>query len=1407
MKKSYHTFSLEAISSQNKMKNLVQVAERRRRLIIKSEDVTGDSLVDLCLSVVDDVQSSSDTVALTQNGTLSRINADGEVVWTRNLQDIDSACASGGWFNLAYVDPQLVCLCTHGAMVVVEPTTGDAELVGVFDYGLEAAAWSPDGEVLLMVTSALDDDDESRTKSVLMTMNAQFEVMAEVTIPTYIASSASEDARVTVAWRPDGTLCALSTVDAEDSTRKVRIFKRETLELHAIGRSEDASGAIVKNIQNSGLSWAGPGCSQLLAAVQRKGKKLQQVVFFESNGLRHREFALREAPSTNVISLTWNVTSDILAVALREEDGTDKVQLWHRCNYHWYMKQEIRYPNQSVQAVKFNEERSYEFYVLLKGMDWHEYQVRWDPSTTSAIGEQCPAFVVDGSSLNITPLHKALIPPPMFMKNVTMDFPINDVCFCRGTTNAGSLLVQLSSGDVVILSPGDGTASYNSRKVTWKEAMGVDLKALRSFLVVGGSQGQQLNVVALAPALPNGQSETLVQILISEINCNEPVASVTHATVLEDAVLRMVNWSDLEEGCLIELVDGSLLEYDVSDDGFTLQPSDTEPFLEPCPWICAIKDSSPYSDPHHTGHSKMVFGLSAKSRLYFHDVMLTDSASSLFLSISHEFLCYATNGSRCFLRFLPLKEICSFDPLMGMDQNHLLDGYEPRSVERGARVVAILPAQPMAVLQMPRGNLEGVYPRALVLRFVMLQIAQGQYGQAFTMMRQHKVDLNLLVDFDPWHFFETGINNFFRQVSNIDHLNLFLSGLQDWDITQSRFPVPSWLRRENLEYKARSTFDFPTKVNQICRKSRFVMAQMEESGEKAEGHYLLPILSTFAKESPPKLDEALCMIKERALRQHNFDSRKPPLFGDKAQNAIHYLAFLAEYELLFETALGMYDFEIARAVARNSQMDPKVYLPLLKRLNSLPENYAKYEVDVRLKRFGAALNNLVASNKKDENLEGFSPADASDSFGNTFENCMMLIEKQKLHKEGLHLFQIDPVKCRTILISLGDSLLDDRKAEAALAAFLAADPPAYEHAKRAARTAGDWRSFLTLSASDFDTDGITSEEARSNAMEQRRQVAREFAKELIVQMPVSSPKNKQSIHSHAARILLDYGDDVVGAVDMLLSSECWSEAHRIAVLHRRSDLVKKSVDGAVEYAHTVIDEFLENTSTFRTTTTRFQEVLILRKKNIVQEGPSPNEADETGSLFSAASKMSNMSLQSTNSTGSAVSSIISIKSTTTFTMTGEDENNRHRSKFNKGKKQKSKKRKEKNRSKPGSQEELNSLVFTLKSCCPSDEYASTITETIRYLIQVKELTLASEVYRSYNTMRRSVSDTQRERIERTMAERIAAETRSRGVGDVDQDDSHLLVDVPMEKEVDALMCAELDPSLVEFFEYLPIHNI
>jgi len=83
------------------------------------------------------------------------------------------------------------------------------------------------------------------------------------------------------------TSVAISTEDRLDSTRRVRIFDGTTLEFKSMGRSEDGSGKVLANMLHDHdhntaltmLAWAGDSTSNLMACMQRKGKKGRNDLF------------------------------------------------------------------------------------------------------------------------------------------------------------------------------------------------------------------------------------------------------------------------------------------------------------------------------------------------------------------------------------------------------------------------------------------------------------------------------------------------------------------------------------------------------------------------------------------------------------------------------------------------------------------------------------------------------------------------------------------------------------------------------------------------------------------------------------------------------------------------------------------------------------------------------------------------------------------------------------------------------------------------------------------------------------------------------------------------------------------------------------------------------------------------
>jgi len=81
------------------------------------------------------------------------------------------------------------------------------------------------------------------------------------------------------------------------------------------------------------------------------------------------------------------------------------------------------------------------------------------------------------------------------------------------------------------------------------------------------------------------------------------------------------------------------------------------------------------------------------------------------------------------------------------------------------------------VLQMPRGNLETVFPRALVISGIRRLIDAKEYGRAFLHCRTQRVDMNILCDYRPEQFI-ANVGVFLGQLDDAAHVDLFLSSLK-----------------------------------------------------------------------------------------------------------------------------------------------------------------------------------------------------------------------------------------------------------------------------------------------------------------------------------------------------------------------------------------------------------------------------------------------------------------------------------------------------------------------------------------------------------------------------------------------------------------------------------------------------
>src|SRR5437667_12666738 len=106
-----------------------------------------------------------------------------------------------------------------------------------------------------------------------------------------------------------------------------------------------------------------------------------------------------------------------------------------------------------------------------------------------------------------------------------------------------------------------------------------------------------------------------------------------------------------------------------------------------------------------------------------------------------------------------------------------------------------MPSSSSLVLQTPRGNLETIYPRAMVLAGIRKNIAAKNYKDAFLSCRNQKVDMNILHDYAPEQFM-ANVTLFIDQVKKPDHIDLFLSHLRYICLLTCSFQADSMTREE-----------------------------------------------------------------------------------------------------------------------------------------------------------------------------------------------------------------------------------------------------------------------------------------------------------------------------------------------------------------------------------------------------------------------------------------------------------------------------------------------------------------------------------------------------------------------------------------------------------------------------------
>ena len=1052
---------------------------------------------------------------------------------------------------------QLVFVLEQGDIIraAYDPSSFDpqrtlVEIVGSIDNGIEAAAWSYDEELLALVTKDrnvvllskyfepvgeyhLEITDLKMSKHVtvgwgkketqfrgkgsramereaLASLKSSGLVGNELRDPTmpYMVDSGeitSLDTRqIEISWRGDCEYFAVSNIetveDPDDSTktierRVIRVFTRE-------GQLDSASEPV--DGMEGCLAWKPQGA--LLASIQRNTNRGDEnsldLIFFERNGLRHGEFDTRLPLDEHIKALRWNSNSEILTIVLR-----DSIQLWTSKNYHWYLKQELR--SSRVQFAKWHPEKEFTLmYAVDNSLNIVDFAHKMAQGPTKEPFDVGTSLVIDGSEVNITPLSLANVPPPVYFREFTAPGNVIDTA----TSLSNELFAAITYTGLVLAS------------VTGVDAM---------------KKGQHPSVICELPKFEFASEEdtlrqvafiddTIVGILIDSENLSR-IALIDVKEASEPTVKKVVETFDkvillrssFEYTHLVyETRNASIVGLDV--DG---QMSVYTQFPE---LVCDFRVIRVHN---HLGRnpeefasevSEIVsFGLTSSGKLFANNVQLASGVTSI--EITQNLLLFTT--AQHYLQFVHLNTT-HFKPLPSVEPD--VEDERVRAIERGSILVSVIPSKSSVVLQAPRGNLETIYPRIMVLYEVRKHIMARRYREAFIICRTHRIHLDILYDYAP-ELFLKNLETFIDQVADVDYLNLFISCLKDEDVTQTKYketldfgisdsfevapPPPT----EMQEYIKRKFFDPSTsKINKICKAMLEVLLNREDYRQK----YIQCILTAYATQKPQNLEDALRLIAEM---------RTP----EEQDTSVTYLCFLQDVNLVYQVALSLYDVKLALLVAQKSQMDPNEYLPFLQNIydNDVPRR--KFIIDDYLGKHEKALEDLVEIGEGSSNLS---------------DELIEYVEMHDLYTHALSCYRHAPESQNIIYKHFAKHLLSKQMyAEAgSIYSMLNENKEAME-----AYISGKlWREALSLASSEFPDD------------------IKRVSEELVSSLTFDHK------YADAAQIQLEFLSNVEASMELYCKAYQFDSACLVASVKHRPELIEKIVDPGLGECFGTIAELL-----------------------------------------------------------------------------------------------------------------------------------------------------------------------------------------------------------------------------------------
>ena len=1061
-------------------------------------------------------------------------------------------------------EEQLCIALQNGDILLSGTTDKQVEVVGTLECEILCMSWSPDQEIVLFVTDAgsavaMNHDFDPIAELEILTgsfgegdfvnvgwgsKETQFQGSAGKLVPgrekkPESAQNLYDDKETKIAWRGDGQYFAISSI--ENSQRKFRVWNRSCQLQYT---SEALSGI------ESCFCWKPSG--SLIATSQRKVHR-HDIVFFELNGLQHGEFTLPFAQNqAQIHKLEWNCDSTILALSATDI-STNQVflQLWTVSNYHWSLKQSLELSHE-VTYFCWDSEKPFDLHVIAENGLYTLYHWSWyvSSSKSTCVNEHehqslnsSLVCVVDGKTLRVTPFKQLIIPPPMCAFQMQFKESINSTCFLEDATQPNNLGILLNNGTFLTFACGKAEVESNDVKIELMAAGGNGYSSQVTPLSIDGIFKPRKSAAVTfnwwlklrhlvwhsngnVSAISNHEGAEFLLSLSLDRSSFE--WTCVNSFALSDFAVSLCATG--QPGCiLVQLKNGSVLEYSNNElKSYICYIGTTVSFSLPCPEMQLCKFACEEAANNVYG----LISLSHQNRLYLDNTVLSSECTSFYLH--EEYIIYTTSSHK--LCFIPKLKSFLIEKQQKASGLNMKEGNEiSRSVERGARIVTVTPYDTKVILQLPRGNLEVIHPRPLVISLVKYDLDHGLYKSAFLHMRKHRINMNLIHDHNSQMFLQN-VNRFIKELDSVEHLNLFLSELNESDVTQTMY---------NQFYSAPVTTTKSLLTSTESKVEKICIAVLSELESFDIVKYFLSVLTAYVRKPTPEIEEALQRLKTMKEKQL--------LDETLINNSLRHLHVMVDGRILFQEALATYDLELALTVAQVSNNDPKEYIPFLNKLKGLEENYKRYRIDMHLKKYSRALVNIAKCPE-------------------SFSECIELIKLQNLHREALMLFKRYTPEYREICNLYAEVLTAEHKYEEA--GIILARCDNHKRAIKCFTAGGCWQLALNSAS------------------------ALQYTAESYFELANSLAENLASKNKHLdAAIILEEVKNLQGAIEVLLKGKLWSYALRLVRLHKLQDMIGTDVVPSLTQACTDMKTNLESyREQFNKHFTRLQVVREIKRE-------------------------------------------------------------------------------------------------------------------------------------------------------------------------------------------------------------------